>query len=170
MPAFGKPINPASAINFSLSQIHFSSPTRPALAFLGAWLFGPLKWLFPKPPFPPSRIMMLCLTSLKSAITVLLSSSNIIVPFGTLIIISCPFAPVFSLPFPSSPFLALKCCLNLKSINVFKPSIHSIITFPPLPPLPPLGPPNSIYFSRRKLTHPFPPLPELIKSFDWSRQ
>ena len=34
-------------------------------------------------------------------------------------------------------------------------------TSPPRPPSPPSGPPRGTYFSRRKDTAPFPPLPEL---------
>ena len=36
----------------------------------------------------------------------------------------------------------------------------SNIISPPFPPAPPSGPPNSTYFSLRKLTQPFPPLPD----------
>ena len=36
LPAFGSPIKPISAINFSRSQIHFSSNGPPGCAFLGA--------------------------------------------------------------------------------------------------------------------------------------
>src|SRR3954468_18016924 len=35
-------------------------------------------------------------------------------------------------------------------------------TLPPRPPSPPSGPPRGTYFSRRKLTTPFPPLPAWI--------
>jgi len=41
---------------------------------------------------------------------------------------------------------------------------------PPLPPSPPSGPPNSMNFSRRKLTAPGPPAPERMKIFAWSRK
>src|SRR5215472_16905135 len=34
---------------------------------------------------------------------------------------------------------------------------------PPLPPSPPDGPPRGTYFSRRKATHPLPPLPAFTK-------
>ena len=45
LPAFGSPIKPISAINFSRSQIHFSSNGPPGCAFLGAWLTDVLKKL-----------------------------------------------------------------------------------------------------------------------------
>src|SRR5450631_209650 len=41
------------------------------------------------------------------------------------------------------------------------PEVASNTTSPPLPPSPPLGPPNSIYFSRRKATQPAPPCPDV---------
>src|SRR5690242_11748991 len=41
---------------------------------------------------------------------------------------------------------------------------------PPLPPSPPSGPPNSMNFSRRKLTAPGPPAPERTKILAWSRK
>src|ERR1700722_2988532 len=40
---------------------------------------------------------------------------------------------------------------------------------PPQPPLPPSGPPNSMYFSRRKPTTPSPPSPERTNILHWSR-
>ena len=45
-------------------------------------------------------------------------------------------------------------------IKVFNEEHPSNIISPPFPPAPPSGPPNSTYFSLRKLTHPFPPLPD----------
>src|SRR5690606_13103037 len=40
---------------------------------------------------------------------------------------------------------------------------------PPRPPSPPSGPPNSMNFSRRKLTAPAPPSPLFRKILHWSR-
>src|SRR6185369_13849103 len=54
-------------------------------------------------------------------------------------------------------------------MRVLRPSTHSTTTSPPRPPLPPLGPPNSMNFSRRKLTAPAPPSPERTKTLAWSR-
>ena len=54
MPALGRPTRPASAISFRRSQIQRSSPSRPGLAWRGAWLVEVLKWALPKPPLPPS--------------------------------------------------------------------------------------------------------------------
>ena len=45
-------------------------------------------------------------------------------------------------------------------IKVFNEEHPSNIISPPFPPAPPSGPPNSTYFSLRKLTQPFPPLPD----------
>jgi hypothetical protein len=50
-------------------------------------------------------------------------------------------------------------------MRVFRPSTASKTMSPPLPPSPPSGPPYSIYFSRRKLTAPGPPVPERMKIF-----
>src|SRR4051812_9432002 len=40
---------------------------------------------------------------------------------------------------------------------------------PPRPPSPPSGPPNSMNFSRRKLTQPAPPSPDFTKILHSSR-
>src|SRR6056297_2475732 len=54
-------------------------------------------------------------------------------------------------------------------MSVLSPSTASATTEPPWPPSPPSGPPNSMYFSRRKLTQPAPPLPERICTLARSR-
>ena len=82
-------------------------------------------------------------------------------PVGTFKTKSLPPPPVLFFLLPDLPFSALKCCLYLKSIKVFKFLSDSKITDPPVPPSPPSGPPYSIYFSLRKLEEPDPPLPAL---------
>src|SRR6056297_217377 len=42
---------------------------------------------------------------------------------------------------------------------VFRALSACMMTLPPSPPSPPSGPPRSMYFSRRKLRQPLPPLP-----------
>src|SRR5262249_27139320 len=54
-------------------------------------------------------------------------------------------------------------------MRVLSPSTACTITSPPLPPSPPLGPPNSMNFSRRNDTQPFPPLPERTYTLASSR-
>src|SRR5207253_6288734 len=66
------------------------------------------------------------------------------------------YFPVQSLPAPGAPFGARRNGFVLKSIKVFKRKLGWIMMEPPLPPSPPSGPPLSIYFSRLKLTQPFP--------------
>src|ERR671938_564564 len=54
-------------------------------------------------------------------------------------------------------------------MRVFRPSTACTTTSPPLPPLPPSGPPNSMYFSRRKATTPSPPSPAFTQTLASSR-
>src|SRR6056297_2070468 len=54
-------------------------------------------------------------------------------------------------------------------MRVFRSETASTQTSPPRPPLPPLGPPNSTYFSRRKLRQPLPPSPDFRKTRASSR-
>ena len=46
-----------------------------------------------------------------------------------------------------------------KVLSDESPLAAVMTTLPPCPPSPPFGPPRGTYFSRRKLTQPFPPLP-----------
>src|SRR5690348_11295873 len=55
-------------------------------------------------------------------------------------------------------------------MRVLRPGTASNTMSPPLPPSPPSGPPNSMNFSRRKLTAPGPPAPERTKILAWSRK
>src|SRR5690348_16422946 len=55
-------------------------------------------------------------------------------------------------------------------MSVLRPATASKTMSPPLPPSPPSGPPNSMNFSRRKMTAPAPPAPERTKIFAWSRK
>src|SRR6266436_507654 len=54
-------------------------------------------------------------------------------------------------------------------MRVLRPSTASATTSPPLPPSPPFGPPNSMNFSRRNDTQPFPPSPERTYTLASSR-
>src|ERR687898_1827593 len=54
-------------------------------------------------------------------------------------------------------------------MSVLRPSTASAWTSPPRPPSPPSGPPNSMNFSRRKLTAPLPPSPDRTYTLAWSR-
>src|SRR6266568_4300675 len=54
-------------------------------------------------------------------------------------------------------------------MSVLSPSTACTITSPPLPPSPPFGPPNSMNFSRRNDTQPFPPSPERTYTLASSR-
>src|SRR5437016_1450506 len=54
-------------------------------------------------------------------------------------------------------------------MSVFRFSTASAQTSPPRPPFPPFGPPNSMNFSRRKETQPFPPAPLARCTFAMSR-
>src|ERR1700722_19727714 len=54
-------------------------------------------------------------------------------------------------------------------MRVLSPLTACTITSPPRPPSPPLGPPNSMNFSRRNATQPFPPSPERMKTLASSR-
>ena len=164
-PALGRPIIPASAITFNCNHIQNSSPCLPLVFFLGARFVELLNLVFPKPPSPPVATTNFSLFLVKSYIKVLLSSSYICVPIGTFKIKFSPPAPVLFFLLPDLPFSALKCCLYLKSTNVFRFRSDSKITDPPFPPSPPSGPPNSTYFSLLKLEEPEPPLPALIYIF-----
>src|SRR3546814_11244772 len=55
-------------------------------------------------------------------------------------------------------------------MRVFRLATHSTCTSPPRPPSPPSGPPNSMNFSRRKLTAPPPPSPLRIQILASSRK
>src|SRR5713101_3844248 len=54
-------------------------------------------------------------------------------------------------------------------MRVLRLATASMTTSPPRPPSPPSGPPNSMNFSRRKLTAPAPPSPLFTKILAWSR-
>lgn len=72
---------------------------------------------------------------------------------------SFPAKPDLRLPFPGPPFSAWNFFWYSKSARVRAPGAAWSTTSPPRPPLAPSGPPLGTNFSRRKLRHPFPPLP-----------
>src|ERR1035437_145929 len=108
LPALGRPTRPASAINFSRSQIQRSSPSWPGLALRGARLVDDLKGALPNPPLPPSASTNFSPSVVKSCSSVSWSSSNTCVPTGTLSRIGLPLGPRRSLPHAVGPLLRLE--------------------------------------------------------------
>ena len=109
-PALGNPIIPISAMVLSCKYIQNSSPSAPLVNFFGALFVDDLNLVLPKPPLPPIAATNFSFSSLKSNISVLLSSSNTCVPIGTFKYKSSPPLPVLFFPLPSLPRSALKCC------------------------------------------------------------
>ena len=161
-PTFGYPTSPTSAITFNSKRTQSSIAGWPGFANLGTCMVGVAKCIFPAPPLPPFRITSRIFFPDISAIIFPLASSRMIVPSGTFTIKSCPSAPWERRFFPSSPDCAIYLRTWRKSFNVFRPLSTSKITSPPLPPSPPSGPPAATKSSRRKLTCPSPPLPDLM--------
>src|SRR5215471_3691690 len=85
------------------------------------------------------------------------------VPTGTFRTTPSPSRPVLFEPSPCRPRPALYSGLKRKCTRVLWRSLDSIHTSPPRPPSPPDGPPRGTNFSRRKATHPLPPLPALTR-------
>ena len=106
-PAFGNPIIPTSAISFSSSSIHLSSPFSPSSAVVGVWFVGDLNAALPLPPFPPLATTTLCPFSVRSAIISPVSASFITVPTGTFSTRSSADLPCLFEPEPGCPFFAL---------------------------------------------------------------
>ena len=90
------------------------------------------------------------------------SPTHTSVPTGTTSVMSSPFLPCFSLPWPFSPSPALKDLRYLYETRVLRLRSLRRNTLPPSPPFPPSGPPRGTYFSRRPLIAPSPPLPLAI--------
>src|SRR3990172_5289491 len=115
--------------------------------------------VFPRPPKPPRATTTVLPASSRSATSSPLATACTCVPTGTRSTASSPRRPCFPDPCP--------CCPRSTRCTLFRPISLSVrtdrsatsTTLPPLPPSPPSGPPRGTYFSRRKLTHPFPPAP-----------
>src|SRR5208337_471816 len=114
---------------------------------------------FPFPPLPPLAAIHLWEGSVRSASVSPVCGSFASVPTGTSRTRSSPPRPCLFWPAPFLPGFALKRFRYRKSSRLPFRSEASSTTLPPSPPSPPSGPPRGTYFSRRKPTHPFPPLP-----------
>src|SRR5207244_3159616 len=107
-PAFGKPTSAASAISFSSSCNHRSSPYSPCSAKLGARRAFDKNRALPRPPRPPraaSQVSPWCTRSASSSP----SSERTTVPSGTSTTRSAPPLPCNFWPRPWVPDPALRC-------------------------------------------------------------
>src|SRR6056297_243824 len=159
LPALGRPSSPTSASSFSSSFRCRASPGVPLVVLRGARLVELLKRVLPRPPRPPSATFSRAPSSARSPSTSPVSTSATMVPTGTLTVRSSPERPVLFRPAPPSPLSARNLRCTRKSASVLMPWSACSQTLPPCPPSPPSGPPRGIYFSRRKLRQPWPPLP-----------
>src|SRR6056297_566787 len=159
LPAFGRPSSPTSASSFSSSFRCRASPGVPLVVLRGARLVELLKRVLPRPPRPPSATFSRAPSSARSPSTSPVSTSATMVPTGTLTVRSSPERPVLFRPAPPSPLSARNLRCTRKSASVLMPWSACSQTLPPWPPSPPSGPPRGMYFSRRKLRQPWPPLP-----------
>src|SRR5262249_12462845 len=106
LPAFGKPTRPISATVLSSRVSSRSSPGSPLSAKPGALRRGDASAALPRPPRPPAAATKRVPVPTRSART---SPSGVrtTVPFGTLILRSCPAAPCRLEPSPCLPLPAL---------------------------------------------------------------
>ena len=159
LPALGIPNSPTSASTLSSSLSSFFSPGQPGVFWRGARLMALLKRILPKPPSPPLAMVMTSPGVSNSNNTSPVSTSVMMVPTGILRVISSPACPNMSEPKPCWPRFASWRREKRKSTKVLRLGSAMANTWPPRPPSPPLGPPNSLYFSCRNETQPFPPSP-----------
>src|SRR6478735_5617660 len=159
LPAFGMPSRPTTASTLSSRLRFLFSPGQPGVFCRGARLMALLKRMLPKPPSPPLAMVITSPAVSNSNSTSPVSASVMIVPTGIFSVMSSPAAPNMSEPMPCSPRLASCRREKRKSTSVLRFGSATANTWPPRPPSPPLGPPNSLYFSWRNETQPFPPSP-----------
>src|SRR6056297_1213170 len=121
--------------------------------------------MLPLPPVPPLATSRRCPGWVTSPMISSVSMLRTSVPSGTRMTMSSADFPVRCRPWPGCPFRAWNMRACRKSTSVLRPGSASIHTLPPSPPSPPSGPPLGIYFSRRKLTQPWPPRPARTSIF-----
>src|SRR5919108_287596 len=133
-------------------------PEPPPRAKGGARRVGVARRRLPRPPAPPRAATTRERAPARSAISSP-SSENTCVPTGTRRRMSSPAEPCLFAPRPFPPLPARKVLRPWKNERSRRSGSTSRTTSPPRPASPPSGPPFGTYFSRRKLSAPWPPRP-----------